>query len=90
VNKQMQSAFSERELKQIEACRAYALNHADAGLPGHNMMILVSKLTTLVEGMTSITTESINKAARLTEKLNECNANSANVRGDAGFRSSEI
>lgn len=39
--------FSERELRLIENCRNYADNDP-AGLPGHNLMIIVAKLADMV------------------------------------------
>lgn len=35
---------TEREIALCNACVDYAENHAQAGLPGHNLMILIKKL----------------------------------------------
>lgn len=39
--------FTERELKLIENCKQYALG-SPAGLPGHNLMIIIHKLSVLL------------------------------------------
>lgn len=41
--------FSEREVRLIENCRAYAANDP-AGLPGHNLIIIIAKLSSLLVG----------------------------------------
>lgn len=42
--------FSERELRLINNARSYAFNDP-AGLPGHNLMIIIDKLVRLAEEM---------------------------------------
>ncbi len=41
--------FSKREVRLIENCRVYAANDP-AGVPGHNLMIIIAKLSTLLIG----------------------------------------
>ncbi len=45
--------ITEREYNLIHNCRVYA-NHGPAGLPGHNTMILVAKLSEHLENMYGI------------------------------------
>lgn len=42
------ASFDEREMRLIRNCRAYADNDP-AGLPGHNLMIIVAKLSKVAE-----------------------------------------
>lgn len=44
----MREMFNEREARLINNCQKYAHNDP-AGLPGHNLMIIVSKLLFLLE-----------------------------------------
>jgi hypothetical protein len=44
--------FSQRERDQIRACLAYHSQHETAGLPGHGLMLLVSKLSTMLDDAT--------------------------------------
>jgi hypothetical protein len=39
--------FSDREQALIAACRDYAADHAEAGLPGHYLMLTVANLASL-------------------------------------------
>lgn len=41
--------FSEREVRLIENCQVYAANDP-AGIPGHNLMIIIAKLSSLLVG----------------------------------------
>jgi hypothetical protein len=41
--------FEEREIRLIENCRTYAENDP-AGLPSHNLMIIIAKLSSLLIG----------------------------------------
>lgn len=41
--------LDERELEIVRACKDYAVNHANAGLPGHNLVIIIAKLSALVD-----------------------------------------
>jgi hypothetical protein len=41
--------FSEGEIRLIENCRTYAKNDP-AGLPSHNLMIIIAKLSSLLVG----------------------------------------
>lgn len=43
-----QSHFTERELKEIEFCRLYALNF-NHGTDGHNIKMIVSKMVQLLD-----------------------------------------
>lgn len=45
--------FTERELRLIANCEAYTKGDP-AGLPGHNLMIVVAKLSQLLDDMTSV------------------------------------
>lgn len=40
--------FTERELQLIENCKVYK-NNSPAGLPGHNLMIIVAKQAEMIE-----------------------------------------
>lgn len=42
-------AFTDRERRLIDNCRSYAANDP-AGLPGHNLMVIVAKLSNLLAG----------------------------------------
>ena len=37
--------LTDREQKLVNACIDYAENNAEAGLPGHNLMILINKFS---------------------------------------------
>jgi hypothetical protein len=41
--------FSDREQALIAACRDYATNHAEAGLPGHYLMLVTANLASLLD-----------------------------------------
>lgn len=41
--------LDEREKKLLKACEDYANNHAESGLPGHSLMMLVSKLASILD-----------------------------------------
>lgn len=43
--------LNERENEIVAACEEYAIKHANAGLPGHNLMIVVAKLAMQIEGL---------------------------------------
>jgi hypothetical protein len=43
-----QSLFDERDLRMIENCKTYAKSDP-AGLPGHNLIIIVAKLAELMK-----------------------------------------
>ncbi len=42
-------AFTDRERRLIDNCKIYAANDP-AGLPGHNLMVIIAKLTNLLIG----------------------------------------
>lgn len=64
----IQQLFTERELNLIANCDGYALNNP-AGLPGHNLMIIIHKLDTLAYAMSlSLTDEQLHNVF---EGLNE-------------------
>jgi hypothetical protein len=41
--------YNDRERLQIAACRSYAAHFSSAGLPGHNLMLLIASLVTQLE-----------------------------------------
>jgi len=42
-----EEAFTERDRRMIDNCKTYAA-HDPAGLPGHNLMLIVAKLDELI------------------------------------------
>lgn len=40
----VENTLNDREMRQVQACISYKNDYADAGLPGHNTMIIIAKL----------------------------------------------
>jgi hypothetical protein len=43
-----------RELEQIRACVDYAARHSAAGLPGHNLLLIVNKLVRKLDSIVGV------------------------------------